>query len=156
MNIETGVSFEQLRGWLADPTFRALWPHAPLFTAAAERWDLTHAEAELCRIVAVICHADNVGTLAAYRAQRQSPDPPTMPPAKTQLWNFLAAVAAFVTAPGLVDATEYRRRLGICDGCKNRVGRRCLACGCFIAVKARATAWHCPAGKWDPPANLNH
>lgn len=66
-----------------------------------------------------------------------------------QAWNLAASVAAFV-ADGCrtVEATEYARRLKICDGCDRRTGNRCLACGCNLSIKAAGRAMRCPLGKW--------
>jgi hypothetical protein len=76
-------------------------------------------------------------------------------------WNLTRAVADFaadVAAHGirgaLVSAEEYERRLAICESCVPpegyRTGNRCShqGCGCYLSVKAKGRAFHCPVKKW--------
>jgi hypothetical protein len=80
-----------------------------------------------------------------------SPRPPPMPSMPLRAWSLAKALANFV-ADGCktVDAEEYSRRLGICDGCDTRRGNWCshAGCGCFLPAKAKGRAWKCPDGKW--------
>jgi hypothetical protein len=81
---------------------------------------------------------------AAQTAPEQS-----LPPLKAQASNLFQSVVAFVgDGCALVDDTEYRQRLETCRACDRRTGKRCTACGCWIALKARGRAFSCPLGRW--------
>ena len=71
------------------------------------------------------------------------------PSLATKLWNVAHAVTAFV-ADGMqtVDASEYERRLQICDECQFRSNDHCSHCGCHLLIKARGSAFHCPVKLW--------
>lgn len=71
-----------------------------------------------------------------------------MPMLPTRVWNFTAALIAFVSRPGFVGRDEYQDRLEICADCEKRAGNSCRLCGCGLTLKARAAAWHCPLGLW--------
>ena len=87
------------------------------------------------------------------------PDPPAKrddvprrnspPSLARQAWNLAQSLADFV-ADGchLVSAEQYRRRLEICDACRDRRDNRCLKCGCRLSLKARGRAFQCPLAKW--------
>ena len=79
-------------------------------------------------------------------------DPKEMPPLATQAWNLVGAVKDFV-ADGLKTVTteQYEARLAICDECDQRVGDRCVKCGCHLSIKARGRAFKCPLRKWSEP-----
>ena len=81
-----------------------------------------------------------------------TPDPlpqQALPPLTTQTSNLFQSVVAFVgDGCGIVDDTTYQRRLDICCKCDRLSGNRCVACGCFIYVKARGRIFHCPIGRW--------
>jgi glycosyltransferase involved in cell wall biosynthesis len=74
------------------------------------------------------------------------------PPLPAQAWSLVRAVATFV-GDGLrtVDTAQYQQRLGICDTCERRRGRRCAECGCWVALKARGRSFSCPLGRWPQP-----
>ena len=85
----------------------------------------------------------------AGSATTSAVDGKTMPPLAAQAASFLGAAVAFVgDGCALVDDAEHRRRLDVCRLCNRSAGRRCTACGCFIAVKARGRAFTCPIGSW--------
>lgn len=72
--------------------------------------------------------------------------------------SFGRSIAAFaLDGMAMVDATEYDRRLTICDACKHRSGSSCSICGCRLALKAKGRAFSCPLGRWtsaaSPPAS---
>ena len=74
----------------------------------------------------------------------------SFPPLTTQAANLFQSVVAFVgDGCGIVDDAQYRERLEICRTCDRLSGNRCLACGCFIYVKARGRIFRCPIGHWQ-------
>lgn len=69
-------------------------------------------------------------------------------------WNLAQSVAAFV-ADGChtVSGAQYAERLNICQTCDSRQENICLACGCYLPIKAQWRAVGCPLAKWpDLPA----
>ncbi len=96
---------------------------------------------------------DNTPAKATAITPRPSPEERgelAFPPLSTQVASFLGAVVAFVgDGCVLVNDTEHRRRLDVCRTCDRRAGRRCAACGCWIAMKARGRAFSCPLGRWE-------
>jgi hypothetical protein len=74
----------------------------------------------------------------------------SFPPLTAHATNLFESVVAFVgDGCALVDDTEYRERLETCRACDRRNGKRCTACGCWIALKARGRAFACPLGRWQ-------
>jgi predicted RNA-binding Zn-ribbon protein involved in translation (DUF1610 family) len=74
----------------------------------------------------------------------------SLPPLTAQVSNLFHSVVAFVgNGCALVDDAEYRQRLETCHVCDRRVDKRCTACGCWIALKARGRAFACPLGRWE-------
>lgn len=49
----------------------------------------------------------------------------------------------------LVSRQNYDCRVATCADCPLRVKRRCSACGCLVAVRARGAVWHCPDPEGD-------
>ena len=47
-----------------------------------------------------------------------------------------------------VDSKEHHRRYDICVGCSKLKKSRCLICGCFMKLKSKFHAMHCPLGLW--------
>lgn len=41
-----------------------------------------------------------------------------------------------------------KRRLAICGGCPKLVGDTCMACGCYVLIRASAKPSRCPKKKW--------
>jgi hypothetical protein len=83
------------------------------------------------------------------RPEERSQERRAFPALLVQAWNAMTAVAEFVRdGCTTVDATEFQARLDICDTCVERVGDRCLQCGCHLTLKARGRAFQCPLGKW--------
>ena len=72
-----------------------------------------------------------------------------MPPLGGRAWNLAKALTAFA-ADGCrtVPKATYRIRLQTCAACARREDNWCLECGCFLPIKAKGRAWHCPLGKW--------
>ena len=47
-----------------------------------------------------------------------------------------------------VSDEEYERRLAICKECEKLNEGTCLACGCYVELRAAAKAAHCSHRKW--------
>lgn len=47
-----------------------------------------------------------------------------------------------------VDHEVYENRLMICKECDRLNAGTCGACGCYVELRAVATAGHCPYKKW--------
>ncbi len=83
----------------------------------------------------------------------EPPDPVKYPPLTTQLKNVMAAAARHAkNGFRKVGKKELARRLAICRsnecGIYDAEQDRCISCGCFANLKARAESEHCPVGKW--------
>lgn len=85
---------------------------------------------------------------AAASKKRRQPGI-TPPSAGQKLWNISQSLAEWAAEPGNVSKEAYEKRLQTCNDCPFLRDTSCGICGCFIAVKAKAKAWHCPAFKWD-------
>lgn len=48
----------------------------------------------------------------------------------------------------LVDKAESDRRLSICSNCDRLNQGTCLACGCFVEIRAALVKGNCPYSKW--------
>jgi len=42
----------------------------------------------------------------------------------------------------------YEKRLALCRGCDKLIRGTCLACGCYVELRAAAKAGRCPDKKW--------
>ena len=70
-------------------------------------------------------------------------------------WGKLAA-NAFRSAkdvakdPRILNEQETKSRMNICERCDlfNHHTKRCKECGCFMVMKTKFKASHCPIGKW--------
>lgn len=47
-----------------------------------------------------------------------------------------------------VGKEEHERRYTICLDCKDLNDGRCMLCGCFMKLKSKFAAMHCPVQKW--------
>lgn len=43
---------------------------------------------------------------------------------------------------------EYERRLSVCRNCEKLVEGTCMACGCYVELRAVAKVSRCPKKKW--------
>ena len=43
---------------------------------------------------------------------------------------------------------EYQRRNRLCEACDRLQGPTCVACGCFVELRALRKSAHCPYKKW--------
>ena len=48
----------------------------------------------------------------------------------------------------LVDASVSEKRLCVCRECERLNQGTCLACGCFVEIRASLKKGNCPYGKW--------
>ena len=48
----------------------------------------------------------------------------------------------------LVSEQRYSERMTICNGCTYFHKKRCLGCGCFMEMKAKAKSTACPLHRW--------
>lgn len=62
--------------------------------------------------------------------------------------SLAGAMFDYAMEPGFIPSAGARARLLICDDCDKREENSCTVCGCYLPVKARGKAWHCPLGKW--------
>lgn len=46
------------------------------------------------------------------------------------------------------DETLYQHRLNVCKECVKLVTGTCLACGCYVELRAAAKVSRCPDKKW--------
>ena len=46
------------------------------------------------------------------------------------------------------DAETYESRLAWCEKCDNLNAGTCMACGCYVEIRAAMNAAHCPKKKW--------
>ena len=64
-----------------------------------------------------------------------------------------AGAAVVAVASGFAQRTQEAEALLFethCQPCEffRASDNRCAKCGCYLALKTRLEAWHCPAGKW--------
>ena len=45
-------------------------------------------------------------------------------------------------------AEEYERRLSLCTACDRLAAGTCMACGCYVELRAAARHARCPGKKW--------
>jgi hypothetical protein len=60
----------------------------------------------------------------------------------------LANTAKAVACDKLKVADDELVRFAICQKCPQRSGDRCTVCGCYISMKVKFAASHCPKEKW--------
>ncbi len=74
------------------------------------------------------------------------------PPSLAARAGYLASavVAAVASGGETVSPEERARRLAICESCEHfdAAAERCRRCTCYMPLKTRLAAWHCPL---DPP-----
>lgn len=47
---------------------------------------------------------------------------------------------------------EYKRRLSVCEKCEKLVSGTCLACGCYVELRAAFKKGSCPRKMWKTVA----
>lgn len=67
-----------------------------------------------------------------------------------KLKGLMGAMAQLAANPEARTPEEVSAALTTCVKCPYMVeeGFRCGKCGCFLELKVKARAWHCPEGKW--------
>lgn len=43
---------------------------------------------------------------------------------------------------------QYRQRIALCEACKYLNGPMCMACGCYVELRAIRKSSRCPYKKW--------
>ena len=51
-------------------------------------------------------------------------------------------------AEDMVSDQEYEGRLSVCKDCEKLNAGTCMACGCYVELRASAKVSHCPNKKW--------
>ncbi len=62
--------------------------------------------------------------------------------------QLIAKNRAAVRERDRTDDAEYARRVGICEACEKLSGPTCLACGCYVELRAIRKVSHCPYKRW--------
>jgi len=68
-----------------------------------------------------------------------------------QAEDYLAMIErskATVSPKDRAEDTLYDRRISICEDCGSLSGPTCLACGCFVELRAIRKSSRCPYRKW--------
>lgn len=68
-----------------------------------------------------------------------------------QAEDYLALIARNREATPLrlrTPEAEYDRRITACEACEKLSGPTCLACGCYVELRALRKDSHCPYKKW--------
>lgn len=61
---------------------------------------------------------------------------------------FIAKNKAATPAKYRVAEDVYDDRVAICEACEKLNGATCMACGCFVELRAIRKDSHCPYKKW--------
>lgn len=92
---------------------------------------------------------DNSTAVVNLDIEKEKIEPVQMPSKTQQFFNLIGSLKDFVENPSFVNKDEYKQRLDICGTCDFYDGKnRCKKCGCFLAIKAKGRAFHCPEKKW--------
>lgn len=54
------------------------------------------------------------------------------------------------------DPEEYAGRLETCKNCDRLERGTCLACGCYVELRAASRRGRCPYGKWQDQCRQQH
>ena len=68
-----------------------------------------------------------------------------------QAQDYLAMIAkskAAVSPKDRASDSVYDRRVEVCEACSYLSGPSCLACGCYVELRAIRKSSRCPYGKW--------
>ena len=78
-----------------------------------------------------------------------APARPSPPPLPARVWSAMSAAARFALGGfRVLSADEQAARAAVCEGCPNRKGDQCTACGCVLSIKTWMPAEHCPRDLW--------
>ena len=72
-------------------------------------------------------------------------------PTYGEMFSDISASLSSIIKSGVkaVSNDEHRRRYAICDLCPHlNKNKRCAKCGCFVKIKSKFEAMHCPLGLW--------
>jgi len=110
--------------------------------------------------IVLVCHNQEGYVPQNVELREVKNKPRTIPPIENELQempsygtmakNALKALGAFIANPTTVTKEEYAKRLEVCSSCDkyDDIGNRCTFCGCYLALKAKGAAFHCPLKKW--------
>lgn len=68
-----------------------------------------------------------------------------------QAGEYLALIEKNIAAtPEKYRVTEenYKERIRLCEDCEKLTGPTCMACGCYVQLRAIRKDSHCPYKKW--------
>ena len=65
-----------------------------------------------------------------------------------RVFRFIWALIKYMIKGDHVNQREYDTRLEICSNCKDRCGKTCCLCGCYLSKKAKWSTESCPKNKW--------
>jgi hypothetical protein len=65
-----------------------------------------------------------------------------------RIFRFIKALIKYIFIGSQVEQREYDLRLEICSNCKDRCGKKCCICGCYLSKKAQWSTESCPKNKW--------
>lgn len=68
--------------------------------------------------------------------------------ARRKQFEQLESYRSAVKPVDRVGDAEYECRLQTCTQCDRLVAGTCMACGCYVELRAVAKAAHCPKKKW--------
>ena len=57
---------------------------------------------------------------------------------------------AAIKAADRVTEEVYESRLAVCQDCEKLNAGTCMACGCYVELRAVAAVSRCPKKKWEP------
>lgn len=62
--------------------------------------------------------------------------------------ELIAKNRAAIPARDRADEDTCRARIACCEACSYLSGPTCLACGCYVELRALRKSTHCPYKKW--------
>ena len=62
--------------------------------------------------------------------------------------QMIEKAKAAVSPRDRAEEAVYDRRIGICEECDKLSGPTCLACGCYVELRAIRKSVRCPYKKW--------
>ena len=91
-------------------------------------------------------------TIEQARHFKSHPPQPALPSLGTMARNAAGAAVDAVASGFERRSQEEANALLVahCQPCEfyRASDNRCAQCGCYLALKTRLEAWHCPVGKW--------
>lgn len=62
--------------------------------------------------------------------------------------RFIKALFKYVIWGDTASDKVFNSRIKICEECRDRCGKTCCICGCYLNKKAKWTTESCPKNKW--------